>query len=144
MFPKGGRMNEKTVRIMAAAGLAALTAFAAGFFTGYFRANERNSLRHGIELEHIRAEQRRTEEQYQRLRVNYTRERELNSRIRGIVENSTGLLQSNDSTISGLRGQISLLREKIQELKDIFSGFYPPGNAGGVPDNRAFDEKIGF
>jgi chromosome segregation ATPase len=142
MFPKGGRMDEKKVRFMAAAGLV-VVAFAAGFFTGYFRANGRNSLRHGIELEQIRAEQRRTEEQYQQLRVNYTRERELNSRIRGLIENSTGILQSNDDTISGLRKQISLLREKIQELKDIFSGFYPPGGTGGVPDNRPADEKIG-
>jgi hypothetical protein len=137
-------MNEKKIRFVVITGLVGLAAFAAGFRAGYIRGNGRDSFRHGIELEQVRAEQRRTEEQYQQLRINYSRERELNTRIRGVIENSTGLLQSNDSTISGLRGQISLLREKIQELKDIFSGLTPPGDTGGVPDNGAVNEEIGY
>jgi chromosome segregation ATPase len=137
-------MDGKKIRFVAFAGLVAVAAFAAGFRAGYIRGNGRDSFRHGIELEQARAEQRRTEEQYQQLRINYSRERELNSRIRGIVEDSTGLLQSNDITISGLRGQISLLREKIQELKNIVGSLDTPGGAGGVPDNGAADEKIGY
>ncbi|MDR0400069.1 MAG: hypothetical protein LBH51_03925 [Treponema sp.] len=135
-------MNEKSLRFGAAAVLAALAVFAAGFRAGYLRGNGRDNFRHGIELEQIRAEQRRSEEQYQQLRVNYSRERELNSRLRDVVENSAGLLQSNDNTISGLRRQISLLREKIQELKDIFGNFPAGGSVGGIPDNRAVDEEV--
>jgi hypothetical protein len=36
--------------------------------------------------------------------------------------------------ISGLRGQISVLREKIQELKDLFNRFDTGGAAGGFTD----------
>jgi hypothetical protein len=40
-----------------------------------------------------------------------------------------------DVTISGLREQLSQLREKIQDLKDLFSHFDTNGNSGGVAGN---------
>jgi chromosome segregation ATPase len=136
-------MNGSKIRSIVTAGLVLLGAFAAGFLAGSLRANGRDSLRYGVELESVRAEQRRTEEQYFELRVNYTRERELNSRIRNFIESSAELLQSNDSTISGLRKQTAQLREKIQELKDLFDSLDTRSDTGGIADHGAVDEVTG-
>jgi DNA repair exonuclease SbcCD ATPase subunit len=111
------------VKVLGVHGLVVVVAFAVGVLAGYFFGNRLNRIRYGAELESIRAEQLRTNEQYQQLRANYNRERELNNRIRAIITGSTELLQSNDLTISGLKGQLSSLREKIQELKAIFDNF---------------------
>jgi septal ring factor EnvC (AmiA/AmiB activator) len=137
-------MNEKQVSPLVRRALVLLALFAAGFLAGYLYSNRNNSRRYGVEFESVRAEQRRVETQYQQLRVNYTRERELNQRIRAVVEDSTGLLQSNDQSISGLREQLSVLREKIQELKDLFAGSNPGGGAGGLPDDRPGNEAGGL
>jgi hypothetical protein len=128
-------MNEKQVFSLVRVALVLLAVFAAGFLSGHLYSNRNNRQRYGVEFESVREEQRRVVTQYQQLRVNYTRERELNQRIRTVVEDSTGLLQSNDQSISGLRRQISLLREKIQELKDLFAGSNPGGGPGREPDD---------
>ncbi|MDR0663558.1 MAG: hypothetical protein LBF80_05720 [Spirochaetaceae bacterium] len=117
------------VKVLVVPGLVA-SALIVGILTGYFFGNRLNRIRYGAELESIRAEQLRTNEQYQQLRANYNRERELNNRIRTIITGSTELLQSNDLTISGLKGQLSSLRAKIQELKTVFDNF----TAGGAAD----------
>ncbi|MDR2658787.1 MAG: hypothetical protein LBC27_02195 [Spirochaetaceae bacterium] len=124
-------MNGK---IPAAAALI-LTAFIVGLLAGYFWGNRINRIRHGAELESVRTEQQRTNDEYIKLRDNYTRERELNNRIRTIIAGSTGLLQSNDKSISGLKSQLSELREKIQELKTLFDSV----GSGGSADGRGAD-----
>jgi predicted nuclease with TOPRIM domain len=110
-----------------------------GLFAGYICGNRLTRYRYGTELESVRAEQRRVTEQYNELRANYTRARELTDRLRDIVAASTELLQSNDGTISGLRRQTSALREKLQELKSIFSNFDTGGASGGESGNDAVD-----
>jgi septal ring factor EnvC (AmiA/AmiB activator) len=125
-------MYEQKIRPLVLGGLVVIAAYAAGFLAGYLRSNGRDSLEYGIELESIRAEQRRTQTQYEQLRNNYSRERDLNNRIRTTLADSTGILQSNEQSISGLREQISRLREKIQELKDLFNSFDTRSDTGGV------------
>jgi hypothetical protein len=100
-------MNEKKIPLIFIS-LVSIT-FISGFPGGYFYSNRHNNRRYGIELEPVRAEQRRIEAVYNGLETNYSRERELNNRIREIITDSTNLLESNDGTISGLRGQISTL-----------------------------------
>ncbi|MDR2658461.1 MAG: hypothetical protein LBC27_00515 [Spirochaetaceae bacterium] len=112
-----------------------LTAFIVGLLAGYFWGSRINRIRHGAELESVRAEQQRTNDEYIKLRDNYTRERELNNRIRTIIAGSTGLLQSNDKSISGLKSQLSELREKIQELKTLFDSVGSGGSADGRGPN---------
>jgi hypothetical protein len=111
-------------------GIIAVT-LAIGFLAGSLFGNRIARLRYGTELESVRAEQRRVTGQYQQLGANYTRARELNNNIRTIIAGSTELLQLNDGTISGLRRQISSLREKIQELENLFHSFDTGGVAGG-------------
>ncbi|MDR0450727.1 MAG: hypothetical protein LBH26_05640 [Treponema sp.] len=135
-------MNGKKVFPLVLCVFVLFALFAAGFVTGYLYSDRNHSQRYGIEFESVREEQRRVETQYQQLRVNYSRERELNSRIRTAIEDSTGLLQSNDQSISGLRRQISALREKIQELKDLFDSGNTGGGPGRFPDNSAGDEAV--
>jgi hypothetical protein len=120
-------------------GIIAIT-LAVGFLAGSLCGNRIARLRYGTELESVRAEQRRVTGQYQQLGANYTRARELNNNIRTIIAGSTELLQSNDGTISGLRRQISTLREKIQELENLFNSFDTGGPAGGGAGDDDFDE----
>jgi DNA repair exonuclease SbcCD ATPase subunit len=124
-------MNVKTISTL---GLV-VAALIIGVLSGYFLGNRLNRIRYGAELESVRSEQRRVNEQYQQLRANYNRERELNSRIREIITSSTELLQSNDNTILGLKSQLSSLRKKIQELKTLFDNF----TAGGAADGGGAD-----
>jgi hypothetical protein len=133
-------MNEPRTVPLVRIALLLPALFAAGFLAGSLFAGRRHTRNYGIELESARAEQRRIAEDYQRLRDNYTRERQLNERIRTIVEDSTGILRSTDQTISGLRRQLSALRGKTQELKDLFSGNGPGNVPGGLPDSRAANE----
>jgi DNA repair exonuclease SbcCD ATPase subunit len=135
-------MNGNKASHLALRGFVLFALFAAGFLTGYLYSDRNHSRRYGIEFESVREEQRRVETRYQQLRINYSRERELNSRIRTVVEDGTGLLQSNDQSISGLRKQISALREKLQELKDLFDSINTGSGPGGFPDNGAGDEAV--
>jgi septal ring factor EnvC (AmiA/AmiB activator) len=130
-------MDEKKIFPLVFRGIVLFAVFAAGFLAGSLYSNRNHSQRYGVEFESVREEQRRVETQYQQLRINYSRERELNNRIRAAVKDSAGLLQSNNQSISGLREQVSALREKIQELKNLFDGDNTGGGPGGLPDNGA-------
>jgi dsDNA-specific endonuclease/ATPase MutS2 len=110
-----------------------------GLLAGSLLANRLTRLRYGTELDAVRAEQRRVNQQYNELGANYTRARELNNRVRTLIAGSTELLQSNDSTLSGLRRQLSTLAAQIQELKNLFNSFDTGGPADGLPANTAAD-----
>jgi hypothetical protein len=114
-------------------------AVALGFCAGSVCRNRIDYLKYGPEFESVRAEQQRVNDEYRELADNLARERELNNRVRTIIEGTTELLQSNDGTISGLRRLLSLLAEKIQELKNLFGGFDTGGPPGRRPGNDAVD-----
>jgi hypothetical protein len=120
-----------------------ISTFALGFFGGYFLSNRHNNRQYGIELESVRSEQRRIEAAYNRLGDNYSRERALNNRIRDIITDSSSLLESNDQSISGFKRQISSLREKGQELQDVFDGV-GSGVGNGAGDEVRESDMRGF
>jgi hypothetical protein len=115
--------------------------FAAGFTAGHLWGHRLAALRYRSESDAIRAEQQRTKEQYRELGENLRRERELNNRLRAIVESAGELVQSNDLALSGLRVQLSRLREKIQELKAVFD-VYTAGGVSGGAGNGAIDSPL--
>jgi hypothetical protein len=121
-------MHEKKILKLVLGGIALLLAvFAAGFLAGHLRSNGPDNLQHGIRLESIRAEQRRTDAEYARLADNYARERELNGRIRTIVEDSTELLQS--TTPPERSGYVVLIRY----FDSGYIPLVPPQGPGYVP-----------
>ena len=122
-------------------GALGIVLFAGGFAAGHLWGHRLAALRYRSESDALRAEQRRTEEQYRELGENFRRERELNNRLRTIVESAGELVQSNDLALSGLRVQLSRLREKIRELKAVFDS-YTVGGAGGRVDSGPVDSPL--
>jgi uncharacterized membrane-anchored protein YhcB (DUF1043 family) len=113
---------------------------AAAFVAGYFLGHRIAGLRHGRELEQLRAEQQRVTEQYRELGEHHTRTRELIGRVRTVIGGSTELLHTNDGTIHSLRGQLQELGDKVRELKTLVDDLDTGGTPGGEPGNGVADE----